>query len=202
MTNPASDRETHLSTKQLAAQLDVNPRTVSDWVQQGLPVSSRGGSGRPNLFDVDVVQAWLEEHDPEVLDGRSLARPADPRGASSAAAPDPEPAADGTIGEITSPTVGPVTVTAPRQWVTRQMPVARARRVQLDLPFLETGFFATKRIDGHLNREQAVQLRGLLDGLVQEGARLKRGDRLVKAPLDVIKYLLENLEQPEAEPRD
>lgn len=44
--------------QQLAAALDVHPMTIIKWEQHGMPVSSKGGPGRPTLYDQEAVEAW------------------------------------------------------------------------------------------------------------------------------------------------
>lgn len=47
-----------LTRVELAAALDVNPRTIAKWIEEGLPVAKRGKGGSPSQFDLAACRAW------------------------------------------------------------------------------------------------------------------------------------------------
>lgn len=53
------DREL-LTRKELAVLLEKDPRTLSKWQDEGMPVARRGRGGRPSLFDEAEVRAWIQ----------------------------------------------------------------------------------------------------------------------------------------------
>src|SRR5690348_4125249 len=45
---------------QLAAHLRRSRASIVSWAKAGMPIARRGGPGKPTLYDVEQVQAWLE----------------------------------------------------------------------------------------------------------------------------------------------
>jgi phage terminase Nu1 subunit (DNA packaging protein) len=58
-------RRNLLTRKQLAAALNCNPRTLSKWQDDGMPVAAVGRGGRPSQYDEAACRAWLEARQPE-----------------------------------------------------------------------------------------------------------------------------------------
>lgn len=53
-----------LTRQELATALGgISPRTIEKWLEEGLPVASRGRGGRPSRYDLATVQAWLKARD-------------------------------------------------------------------------------------------------------------------------------------------
>ena len=52
-----------VNKKQLAETIGKSPRWVDKLVEQGLPVKSGGGKGKPKLFDTAEVVDWLIQHE-------------------------------------------------------------------------------------------------------------------------------------------
>ena len=57
----------YLTSKQVCAWAGVKPRTLRQWITEGLPVAgsaaSRGKEGRPqNKFNKSVLNSWCGEH--------------------------------------------------------------------------------------------------------------------------------------------
>lgn len=48
-----------LTRRDLAKRLDVHMQTITKWEREGLPIASRGRKGRPSLYAIDAVKAWL-----------------------------------------------------------------------------------------------------------------------------------------------
>jgi hypothetical protein len=44
---------------QLAAELSVHPQSFVRFLEEGMPVARRGRGGRPSLYELDAVRAWL-----------------------------------------------------------------------------------------------------------------------------------------------
>ena len=59
--SPKGHSASGLVTRQeLAALLDVNPRTVAKFLDEGMPVAKRGRGGRSSLYSPEACLAWLE----------------------------------------------------------------------------------------------------------------------------------------------
>jgi phage terminase Nu1 subunit (DNA packaging protein) len=56
----ASTRHRLLTRPELAAHLHCNPRTVAKWIEEGLPVATRGRGGRASRYDEADVRIWLD----------------------------------------------------------------------------------------------------------------------------------------------
>lgn len=65
--------------------------------------------------------------------------------------------------------------------------------VCVEVPFVESDSYASRRVDVTLNDKQARRLRSLLDALNQTDARLESGKH-VETSQHAIQYLLENLQ--------
>jgi hypothetical protein len=59
-----------LNQHQLAAKLRRSRAAIIHWEREGMPVAKRGGPGRPTLYDLAEVSAWINRT------GRGLHRPA------------------------------------------------------------------------------------------------------------------------------
>jgi phage terminase Nu1 subunit (DNA packaging protein) len=44
---------------ELAKALETNPRTIAKWLEEGMPVKTRGRGGRASVYDLGEVKAWL-----------------------------------------------------------------------------------------------------------------------------------------------
>jgi phage terminase Nu1 subunit (DNA packaging protein) len=49
-----------LTRKQLAAELECDPRTIAKWQEDGMPVAARGRGGRASRYDLAVCRAWKD----------------------------------------------------------------------------------------------------------------------------------------------
>lgn len=52
-----------VTRRQLAEALGVHMMTVTKWERQGLPVAERGRRGKPSLYKLEDVQAWISARD-------------------------------------------------------------------------------------------------------------------------------------------
>ena len=66
----------------------------------------------------------------------------------------------------------------------------RPPEVTIAVGFFVSNAYASNRVDGRLDHDQARTARSLLDSLTQRGARLRDG-HYVQRPLDVFRWLLE-----------
>lgn len=67
MDKPSDGNE--LATRQqLAAALGVHAITISKWQNEGMPIASRGGRGRPTYYSVEAVTAWRAAREEEARD--------------------------------------------------------------------------------------------------------------------------------------
>jgi phage terminase Nu1 subunit (DNA packaging protein) len=58
LSHKRKDTRRLVTGKELAVELGVNPRTVSKFMDDGMPVAVRGRGGRPNRYDADACLAW------------------------------------------------------------------------------------------------------------------------------------------------
>jgi len=49
--------------REVAETLGVHMDSISKWERQGLPIVTRGGRGRPTMYDLEAVRAWLAARD-------------------------------------------------------------------------------------------------------------------------------------------
>ena len=64
--------ENLLTRTELAKQLDRNRQTITKWTAAGMPVAKRGSRGKPHLYRVSVVLAWLAARDEIAKSGQAL----------------------------------------------------------------------------------------------------------------------------------
>lgn len=61
-----------LTRLELAAALGCDPRTIAKWLEEGLPVLSRGRGGRPSRYDEAKAKSWLAARNAAAAAGEHL----------------------------------------------------------------------------------------------------------------------------------
>lgn len=51
-----------MTKQELAKKLDVSVTTITNWLTEGLPYTSKGSKGKGYLFDLEQVEEWIRQY--------------------------------------------------------------------------------------------------------------------------------------------